>query len=143
MDIVPPRFQINRAVVILRYKQPYIDWVRRVGPDPIKLTLEDANDDSEAFLVPTYESPVDAIDCTEDAVKWVEKRWRMFFEHILGSWIIDESEWPRQRTLKMFREWFDVEYRSMVWDLCHEPLRIEEWDDEMDDELPDAGAILH
>ena len=58
MDIVPPRFQINRAVVILRYKQPYIDWVRRAGPDPIELTLEDANDDSEAFLVPTYESPV-------------------------------------------------------------------------------------
>ena len=40
----------------------------------------------------------------------------------------------------MFREWFDVEYKSMIWDMGHEALMIEEWDD--DDEGLDDGALL-
>lgn len=142
-----PRFQLNRALVVLIYKQPYIDWVKTAGEFPIDLTLEEANDDSEAFLVPSFDSQMDPVDGTEDAVKWVEKRWRMFFEHVLGSWINDENEWPQKRTLKMFREWFDVEYRSMVWDMGNEPLMIDDCDNELDDEmgdyLPDAGEVLH
>ncbi len=129
-----PRFQINRAAVVLRYKQPYVDWVKTAGPDPIgEYTLADANDDGEIFLIPSFDSPVDPVDGTGDAIKWVEKRWKMFFEHILESWILDESAWPQKRTLKMFREWFEVEYKSMVWDMGHEPLMIDEWvDDEQD-----------
>ena len=111
----------------------------------MELTLDDVNDDNEAFLVPSFDSPIDPIDGTPDAVKWVEKHWRMFFDHILGSWILNEDEWPKKRTLKMFREWFDVEYRSMVWDMGHEPLMIDEWEDEeLDaDDLPDDEALLH
>jgi hypothetical protein len=140
-----PRFQLNRALVVLRYKQPYIDWVKIAGQAPMDLTLEDVNDDNEAFLVPSFDCPVDPVDGTPDAVKWVEKRWRMFFDHILGTWIFDEAEWPKKRTLKMFREWFDVEYRSMVWDMGNEPLMIDEWEDEeLDaDDLLDDGALLH
>ena len=145
MPIDRPRLQLNRALVVLRYKQPYIDWVKTAGELPIDLTLEDANDDSEAFLVPSYDCPQDPVDGTEEAVKWVEKRWGMLFEHVLGSWIADEAEWPKKRTLKMFREWFEVEYRSMVWDMGNEPLMIDEWDDEELDEvdLPDSGSVLH
>jgi hypothetical protein len=58
----------------------------------------------------------------------------MFFEHILDAWIVDDALWPQKCTLKMFREWFDVEYRSMVCDMGHEPLGIDEWvDDDVDD----------
>ena len=139
-----PRLQLNRAIIVLRYKQPYIDWVKTAGTNPIEITLEDANDDSEAFLVPNYDCLVDPIDGTDDAVKWVEKRWRMFFEHILGAWIFDETTWPQNRTLKMFREWFDVEYKSLVWDMGNEPLAIDAWDDDLDvDELPDTDSVLH
>lgn len=138
-----PRFQLNRALVVLRYKQPYIDWVRTAGEFPIELTLEEANDDSEAFLVPSYDSSIDPVDGTEDAINWVEKRWRMLFEHVLMSWTEDKNKWPKKRTLKMFREWFDVEYRSMVWDMGNEPLMIDDFEDELDDELSDAGAVLH
>ena len=63
----------------------------------------------------------------------------MFFEHILGSWIIYESEWPKKRTLKIFREWFDIEYKSMIWDMGNEPFVLEEWEDE---DLED-GELLH
>ena len=138
-----PQHQINRAMVVLRYKQPYLDWVKSAGPSPMELTLEEANDDSEAFLVPAYDSLIDPVDGTEDAVKWVEKRWRMLFEHILMSWIEDESAWPKKLTLKLFREWFDVEYRSLIWDMGNEPLVVEDFDDEPDEEFQKTGGLLH
>lgn len=130
MAIERPRFQLNRGLVIIRYKQPYVDWVKMAGDAPMEISLQQANDDGDSFLLPTYESQIDPVDGTEDAIKWVEKRWRMFFEHILESWILDEAEWPQKRSLKMFREWFDIEYKSIVWDMGTEPLIIEEWDDE-------------
>ncbi len=136
-----PRFQLNRSLVVIRYKQPYIDWVRIAGDAPMTITLEQANDDGDSFLLPTYESSSDPIDDTEDAIKWVEKRWRMFFEHLLESWILDEAEWPKKRSLKMFREWFDIEYKSIVWDMATEPLIIEEWPDEIEDF--DDALLLH
>ena len=138
-----PRFQLNRAAVVLHYKQPYVDWVQIAGPDPLsEYSLAEANDDGEIFLIPSFDSPVAPVDGTEDAIKWVEKRWKMFFEHILEEWIQDESAWPPKRTLKMFREWFDVEYSSIVWDMGHEPLSIDEWVD--DDELDEIDrSALH
>lgn len=137
-----PRFQLNRAAVVLRFKQPYVDWAQLAGPCPCSdFSLADANEDGEIFLIPSYDSPVDAVDGTEDAIKWVEKRWKMFFEHFLDSWIQDESAWPEKRTLKMFREWFEVECRSIVWDMGHEPLGIDEW---VDDELDDVDrSVMH
>ena len=110
----------------------------------MELTLEEANDDSEAFLIPAYDSLVDPVDGTEDAVKWVEKRWRMFFEHVLMSWIVDESAWPKKLSLKMFREWFDIEYKSVIWDMGSEPLMVEDFEDESDEEFQDeTGGLLH
>lgn len=136
-----PRFQLNRAAVVLRFKQPYVDWARLAGPSPCSdYSVAEANDDGEIFLIPSYDSPVDAVDGTEDAIKWVEKRWKMFFERILEDWILDESAWPQKRTLKMFREWVDVEYRSMVWDMGHEPLGIDEWMDDEEEEM-DRSAL--
>lgn len=138
-----PRFQLNRGMIMLRYKQPYVDWAKSAGPSPCDLILEDANHDGEVFLVPSYDSRKNPIDGTEDAVKWVEKRWRMLFEHVLGSWILDETEWPQKRTLKMFHEWFDIEYRSMVWDMGHEPYVIEDFGEEPDEGHQDTDSTLH
>lgn len=124
-----PRYTINRSVIILRHKQPFLDWLMRVDPEPDPgITLADLDQDGDAFLLP--DEPV--IDTAEDAVRWVEKRWRMFFEHALYDWFTDESLWPEKRTLKMFREWFDIDYRSMVWDLAKEPIEQEDWDAPMD-----------
>lgn len=37
---------INRAVLILRYKQPFVDWINAAGPNPShRITLDEANED--------------------------------------------------------------------------------------------------
>ena len=128
----PPQFTINRHLVILVHKQAFLDWLLRVDPSPpSSMSLDDLRDDNDAFLIPD-----DVADGTEDAIKWVEKHWRMFFEHALNEWLTDESLWPKKISLKMFREWFSVEYQSMVWDLGKAPLTVEGWDQDEDDEDP-------
>jgi hypothetical protein len=129
-----PRYTLNRSVIILHYKQPFLDWLLSADPEPLdRLTLEELGQDGDAFLIPGDLSRY-PVNNEQDAIKWVEKRWRLFFEHCLNNWLTDESLWPEKRTLKMFREWFSIEYRSMVWDLANEPLILEDWQaDDFDD----------
>ena len=118
-----PRYTINRHLLTLAPRQAFLDWLMAVDPNPPEgLTIAQLRDDREAFLIPD-----DAAGGTEQAVEWVGKHWRMFFEHCLNAWITDEQLWPKI-TRKMFREWFDVEYHSMVWDLGTESLSVEDWD---------------
>jgi len=40
------------------------------------------------------------------------------FERELFGWHTDETAWPKNRNLALFREWFDIEIHSVVEDLC-------------------------
>lgn len=122
-----PRFTINRTVVLLGPRQPFLDWLNNVDPDDEALTVEDLREDNEVFLIPQYND-------NSDSEKWVEKRWSFLFEHMLMGWVDDEALWPQERTLEMFREWFEIEIHTMAWDLSDEPLIVEDWQDEDDDE---------
>jgi hypothetical protein len=44
---------LNRALLVIRYKQPFIDWVNEADPYPggHTMKLEDANEDSPAYLI--------------------------------------------------------------------------------------------
>lgn len=132
-----PRFTINRTVVMLAPKQPFLDWLNNVDPDDEALNLEDLREDNEVFLIPQFND-------NSDSEKWVEKRWNFLFEHMLMGWIDDEAMWPQDRTLEMFREWFDIEIHTMAWDLSDDPLFVEDWQDEEDDENEEIEKIhLH
>ncbi|NYH99321.1 hypothetical protein [Cupriavidus plantarum] len=129
-----PRFSINRAAVMLVPEQPFLDWILAVDPDPIEtLTLEAVREDETVFLVPP-----EFADDVETTVKWVEARWRSFFELMLGEWFTD-ALWPKELTLAMFREWFTVRVHSMVWDLAADtPVLHEDWDEDTEDGADDG-----
>ena len=135
-----PRFVLNRTVMMLVYKQPFLDWLNTTTQNPLPLTLEYLRDDNDTFLIPQF-------DNTDDAVKWVEKRWQFLFEAILFDWITDEALWPNKRTLNIFRDWFDIEVHSMVWDLANDPLLIDDWGGVEDCEdfkyLEDTNPNIH
>lgn len=124
-----PRFTINRHLIILMPKQPVLDWIKRVDPNPPNLTLEQLRQEQNVFLVP------DSLDGQQDAEKWVKRSWPVFFEGFLNEWYTVESWWPQKRTYKMFKDWFEVQYHSMVWDLAaSESVIYEDWDSP-DDEV--------
>ena len=121
----------NRSMMQLTCKQPLLDWLSSVEPQSV-LTLGELNDDNESYLIPSFDDPTKEI-------KWVEKRWEYFFESVLYGWLTEEGLWPKDRTLKMFRSWFDIKISSIVLDLAEEPLKIECWSEDEKDEFIISG----
>jgi hypothetical protein len=44
----------------------------------------------------------------------------------LSGWSIDENLWPKKRTFKIFREWFEIEPHSMVFDSGDDEIEIDD-----------------
>ncbi|TVQ06789.1 MAG: hypothetical protein EA359_00735 [Balneolaceae bacterium] len=104
---------INRSALLLKYKEPAIQWITETDPnnDDRGVTLEMANNDRTVFLI----SEVDAE--TDDALQaWVNRNYKELFEAELEEWYTDATLWPKPLTLKLFREWFDVECHSVLID---------------------------
>lgn len=113
---VPPklRFVANRRLVTLIPKQPYLDWLLTTDEATDILhhpTMADLRRDVEAFMVPEG-----AGETVEDVGRWIDQRWQSLFEYLLES-VRVEGVWPKARSLSMFRNWFEVQVSTMVWDL--------------------------
>lgn len=111
--------EINRSLVILKPKQPFLDWARTLDDEDKNLTLEQMAEDSTAYLIPE-------IWQDSDQQLLLESYYDVLFEEQLESWWTDEAYWPKKRSLKMFLDWFEVEFHSLVFDLCDEPICIYE-----------------
>lgn len=119
----PPRYSINRSAIFLLPKQPVLDWLLAVDPNPMDISLEELRKEPDVFLVSQK------LETHEDAVRWVNQHWKTYLEHYLMGWFTVESMWPKARSRKMIHEWFDVHFSSMVWDLAREEIEIEDWED--------------
>lgn len=103
--------EVNRCVVILKAKQPFLDWLKQL-PDPVEadMTLQEIHDDHTALLIPDFED-------NDSARRFIYKSYAMLFAQELESWWTNEPDWPQKRTLALFKEWFGVEVYSYVLDL--------------------------
>ena len=99
---------LNRGVVIVRPKQPYLDWAAGLDDSGI---VPDPSDEQTVYLIPSYEGD-------EAAWKILENVYPTIFENELYGWHTDEAAWPRGRDFAMFKDWFEVELHSIVEDLC-------------------------
>ncbi len=101
---------VNRAAVILKYKDPFIHWVNEADPydNNPGITLERVNQDRTIYLI--YE------DDAENLEEWISLNFMQLFESELEDWYTDESLWPKNRNRKLFDEWFDVECHSVIID---------------------------
>ena len=108
---------VDRSVVILRPKQPFVDWTLTL-PDPLVRTLEEWREDRRVYLIPLY-----ATD--DEAREWIDLNFDFFFNDALWNWHEDEALFPAGRTAAMFHEWFDVEIHSEVVDVVDNVLEKE------------------
>ena len=106
----------NRCAVVVRKKQPYLDWLLRL-PDPVDTdtTLEQVNDDSHVYLLPEYAYVSEQQDL-------IAQFFDVLFELELGGWWQKPDDWPSVRDLNTFNEWFDIEFHSCIEDLGDFPL---------------------
>ena len=109
--------EINRSLAILKPRQPFLDWARTLDDEAEELTLQQLTEDSIAYLIPELWQD-------SDQQSLLESYYEVLFEEQLAGWWTDEADWPKKRDLKMFRDWFEVEFHSLVFDLGDEPIRI-------------------
>jgi hypothetical protein len=110
---------VNRAVLILRARPPYVDWANGLRDVDPAVTLEAARTGGSAFLVPTFETDA-------EAVAFVERHASVMFEHELSMWMDDAATWPAVRNAATFHAWFDVEVHDIAVDLGEDGLAAEE-----------------
>jgi hypothetical protein len=118
---------INRAAVIVKLKKPFIDWLvytskeydgpgRELKPEDVQT---EGFDSKHVYLIPAY-------DETEKYEKFVRKHCTEIFEHELAGWYTDLQMWPKDRSWKVFQEWFDYEIQTIVLDMTDKPIEYEE-----------------
>lgn len=113
---------LNRSVLIVRYQQPFVDWINAVETDsPLILTLEDARKDSTAYLV--------EVEDEEELAEWLELNGPLLFEEELHAWYTDPNLWPQDRTPQLLRQWCSFELHTMVHDTGETPLVDDDYQD--------------
>ena len=99
---------INRAVVIIRKKKPFFDWLKSL---PDGHNLPGAREDLSAGEPDCY--LIDASESDEVLLKRLRQHSVAIFEHQMDGWWTDEKDWEQDLSWKNFRRWFDYEIASL------------------------------
>ncbi len=103
---------LNKSAVIIKPKEPFMDWptqsnsmAGKGGEQP----SENIQNESFVILIPRYFSDT-------SARAYINAMWEEVFEEKLRSRCADESLWPKDRTQKMFWQWFTLKCYPSVFD---------------------------
>lgn len=107
---------INRAALILRYKQPFVDWINSVDPNPSSsaVTLLDTEIERTVYLL--------EVEDERELEEWLKVNHEALFEEELNGWYTDPKLWPKDRSLKMLKEWCALELHTVVIDTGESPI---------------------
>ncbi len=108
---------VNRSYLIVKPRQPYIDWVRSFDDS---VEIDDLIIQKTIYLVdePEFDSP-------EEINNIIKKVCRDIFVSELEAWYTDKESFPKDMTYKAFKQWFDVEYVDLGFDLSEYELIAE------------------
>lgn len=110
---------INRAAMILKYKEPAIKWINDADPynDDPGITKASVNSERTVYLLreDVAEDP-DSLD------EWIKMNVDVLFERELSGWYNDPDLWPKNRNYTLFKKWFSVECHTVIEDTVDEPL---------------------
>ncbi|TSA34888.1 MAG: hypothetical protein D4R64_10935 [Porphyromonadaceae bacterium] len=113
MKQIPVFFEmIDRTAMILKPKQPFLDWLNAIDPE---VPGNKQDNDYDVYLLPEF-------DEVNQMETWLKKNFDQFFCDQMNGWYTDESRWVKNRTIKMFKEWFDYSLHSMVLDTQEEDI---------------------
>ncbi len=91
--------------------------------------MESVNKDNTVYLIREEDA-----ESQEHIDKWLKLNYEELFESELDSWYTDEDLWPKNRSLKLFKEWFEIEYFTLLHDTASE---------QIEDDEADPGATVH
>jgi len=100
---------INRIAIVIIPKKPFYDWLNSIEPG--EGTDEEASEDKDntVYLIPDFDEQF-------EIEAYLKKICQRIFKNELASWYTDESLWPENRTWDIFKEWFDIEMHTVLYD---------------------------
>lgn len=110
---------LNRSAVVVRYRQPFVDWINRA--DPARdggMTLLEANEDPTIYLVEA--------ETRQEFERWLRLNHEPIFEELLEDWYEDQDLWPPDRTLETLKLWCSFAFHTTVYDTGETPLGDDE-----------------
>ena len=105
----------NRGVIQLVPTKLYVDWFNYVTNDGVNYFID--NLEPISFLIEDFET-------RKEFDYWLENNYKLLFEIRLNYACGDNSQWPENRTLDVFKSWFEIYHSSMLLDLMSEPIKI-------------------
>ena len=106
---------VNRAAIVVRPGQPFLDWLHRADPTSRELNLEDLRREPTVYLLPECENEREVRECLAEVCGQI-------FEEHLDGWYRVPSSWPSRRDLDAFDCRFEWSFDSMVAALRNAPL---------------------
>ena len=107
---------VNRNALLVIPKFPFIDWLSKLTEGTVTMNENPlSSDGASIYLIPEFE-------VQEDFDEWFEENYLYFFDEELTSWSVDRNQWPADRDIVSFYEWFHAVWQSTVIDVVEEPL---------------------
>lgn len=114
MEPIPIFYEsVKRTALVIKPKKPFFDWVFNLDNETKE---EDIYEENDVYLLPNF-------DFAKEMEKWLEKNYDDIFRDQMNNWWTGEDLWVPNRTFQMFKEWFDYELHTMIWDTLEEPIR--------------------
>lgn len=106
----------NRSALFVTPREPFKEWARLHNESPME-DLAQRLTENHVYLVEWFhEEPIADI---------LRPYYLEIFESELLSWNSYRNEWPQDRSLESFLEWFDVKLCDGLYDLETEKIRFE------------------
>lgn len=106
---------LNRSAIVVKPKQPFLDWLHAADPTSHGITLLDVGREPPIYLIPECDTNGELEDVLRELCEEI-------FEEQLAGWYRETSAWPQDRSYETFCQWFEYRHHSMLVDLCDEPL---------------------
>ncbi len=103
-------YTLGNSIAVVKPNQPVLDWLKTIFSD-IDLSLDKIRLDVNSYLLPEVEE-------IEDGINIIDEKYDEIFYLELSSWTEDEELWPKDLSLEMFWQWFDVEIIPTIIDIC-------------------------
>jgi hypothetical protein len=85
---------LNRAALIVRPAKPFLDWAASLDDSGL---VPSVDGEHTVYLVPDFETE-------SEQRRILQAVFAEIFERELHGWHTDETDWPKRRTLAMFRQ---------------------------------------
>lgn len=109
---------INRSALTIKPKQPFVDWINRIGEGDT-YTIKQLSKDNVVILLPEFSDH-------RQATEYVKSICKELFEHQLSGWCTDENLFPKKTDWQTFMKWFELAMNSEVFDMMDEEIIKEE-----------------